>query len=555
TAGALRRRCTPGGGVPMSRVVVIGAGVAGLATAALLGRDGHEVTVLERRDVTGGRAGSWEQDGFTFDTGPSWYLMPEVFEHFFALLGTSVEDHLELTDLDPAYRVFGEDYEDPLEIRTGREDAIALFESVEPGAGAQLATYLDSGRDAYDMAVRSFLYTTFSRVPLSTLLGVLPRTGRLARLLLESLHHRIARTVTDTRLQQVLGYPAVFLGATPRTAPSMYHLMSAMDLEDGVKYPQGGFSRLVAAIEEQTRLAGAQIRTGVEVTRIRTARTSVLPGRRGTRTTGVELRRADGGIEQIDADVVVSAADLHHTETRLLDAADRTYDEGYWRRRTSGPGAVLALLGVEGALPELTHHNLLFTADWDRNFAEVFGERPRVPDPASAYVCMPSASDPTVAPDGMENLFVLIPVSPDAEDGTSVGRGGIDGGGDAAVEAAVDAAIAMIAAEASIPDLADRIRVRRTIGPADFAADYHSWRGNALGPGHTLRQSAFLRGTNRSRKVAGLLYAGGTTVPGVGLPMCLISAENVLKRLRGDVSDGPLPTDTLTRDAGSGTGR
>lgn len=530
----------------MSRVVVIGGGAAGLATAALLARDGHRVTLLEKNDRLGGRAGQWERDGFVFDTGPSWYLMPECFEHFFRLMGTSVQERLDLVDLDPAYRVFGEEYDGALTVRSSRAESTALFESVEPGAGAALARYLDSARETYDMAVSSFLYTTFTRVPLRTAVRLLPRAPTLARLLLESLHSLAARTVRDTRLRQILGYPAVFLAATPRTAPSMYHLMSSMDLEDGVRYPMGGFGSLMRALEDVAREAGAELRTGADVVAIRTAPAGPWPRR--ARATGVTVRTQgpDGErLERIDADVVVSCADLHHTETQLLPAEARTRPESRWRRSTSGPGAVLALLGVEGRLPELVHHNLFFTADWDRNFAEVFGYAPRVPDPASVYACMPSATDPSVAPAGSENLFLLIPVSPDAEDGRSVGAGGEDGRGDPQVERAVDAAIAMIADRAGIADLADRVRVRRTIGPRDFARDYRAWRGGALGPGHTLAQSAFLRGSNASRKVAGLLYAGATTVPGVGLPMCLISAENVLKRLRGDTTDGPMPEDAL----------
>lgn len=542
----------------MARVVVIGAGIAGLATAALLARDGHRVTVLEAREEIGGRAGRIETDGFVFDTGPSWYLMPECFEHFFALLGERIEDHLELVDLDPAYRVYGEGNAEPLDVRSDREQAVALFEQVETGAGARLERYLDSARLTYELATRSFLYTTFSSLPVATVLRSLPRLPMLARLLLESLHSKVARTVSDTRLQQILGYPAVFLAATPRTAPSLYHLMSAMDLEDGVKYPQGGFHRIIEVIAGLARAEGVEIRTGTEVTAIRTAApggilsrlTGLLPGRGSARATGVTVRTATG-TEQIDADIVVSAADLHHTETRLLPAEHRTYPQRYWDGRTSGPGAVLALLGVKGKLPQLKHHTLLFTEDWDRNFAQIAGQSPVVPDPASLYVCRNSATDPTSAPDAHENLFVLIPVSPDAPDGTSLGRGGADGTGAPAVEQAVDQAIAQISAWAGVPDLAERITVRRSVGPGDFAADLHSWRGNALGPAHTLRQSAFLRGSNRSRRLPNLLYAGGTTVPGVGLPMCLISAENVLKRLRGDRSDGPLPPSALPR-RGSG---
>ncbi|MFC0359626.1 phytoene desaturase family protein [Kytococcus schroeteri] len=549
------------------RAVVIGAGAAGLATAGLLARDGYEVTVLERRAVTGGRAGSWEATTpagtWRFDTGPSWYLMPEVFEHFFALMGTSVADRVPLVDLDPAYRVFGQGHAAALEVRTGRAEAEALFEAVEPGAGAALGRYLDSARSSYELALAHFLYTTFRRVPLATVRAVLPRLGVLARLLGESLHRRVARTVHDTRLRQVLGYPAVFLAATPRTAPSLYHLMSHMDLADGVRYPMGGFAALVRAVEDVAVEAGARIRTGCEVVEVTTdeagagrSRRGPLP-RTGSRARATGVRLASG--EVVPADVVVSCADLHHTETALLPPHLRTVDHAAWARRTSGPGAVLALLGVRGRLPQLAHHNLFFTADWDANFAAMFGPDaqtcPAVPRPASAYVCMPSATDPSVAPAGHENLFVLVPVSPDAADGTSVGRGAIGpdgarGPGDEAVEQAVDDAIAQVAEWAGIDDLAQRVVVRRTIGPGDFADEYNAWRGNALGPAHTLWQSAFLRGPVTSRHVDGLLYAGATTAPGVGLPMCLISAQNVVKALRGDHSAGPMDPATWVGASG-----
>lgn len=551
------------------RVVIIGGGIAGLATAALLATEGHRVTVLERGQEVGGRAGTWREGGFTFDTGPSWWLMHECFEHFFALLGTRLEDHLDLVDLDPAYRVFGEEYARPLDLFGDRERSAAAFEAEERGAGDALRRHLDSAGAAYRMATAHFLYTTFSKVPARTLRELAPRSPALARLLGESLHDLAARTVRDARLRQVLGYPAVFLGATPRTAPSLYHLMSAMDLEDGVRYPRGGFTRFVEVLRALAEDAGAEIRTGAEVTGIRTTPSGRGVGARRARVTGIEVRAADEALaddeartegetstagetraagastETIDADVVVSAADLHHTETALLPRELQTYPESAWKRRTSGPGAVLAMLGVRGRVPELLHHSLFFTDDWDRNFAQITPVdargATRAPDPASIYVCAPSRTDPTVAPEDRENLFVLIPVAPETADGRGIGRGGMDGAGDAEVEQAVDRAIAQIAERAHVPDLADRIELRRTVGPGDFTDAFHSWRGNALGPAHTLRQSAFLRGSNRSRRVEGLLYAGGTTVPGVGVPMCLISAENVLKRLRGDTSSTPLP--------------
>ena len=520
------------------RVVIVGGGIAGLATAALLARDGRRVTLLEQNDALGGRAGLWEADGFRFDTGPSWYLMPEVFDHFFRLLGTSAAEQLDLVTLDPGYRLFAESGEAPLDIRADGRGNRALFESVEAGAAAALDRYLASAAETYRLAVDRFLYATFATPGPLLDPAVLRRAGRLARLLLEPLDRYAAGFVRDTRLRQLLGYPAVFLGTSPGRAPSMYHLMSHLDLDDGVRYPLGGFTELIRRIAALAEAAGADLVTGARVTAIRTE-----PGARRARVTGVEYVDAAGNPRVAAADVVVSAADLHHTETELLPPELRTHPERSWERRDPGPGAVLAMLGVRGALPELAHHNLFFTTDWEAGFARIYGARRGwgrgtvIPDPASLYVCKPSATDPGVAPEGSENLFVLVPVAADV----SIGRGGVDRAGDRLVEKTVDAAIAQVGAWAGIPDLADRIVVRRTVGPDDFAQDYNAWMGGALGLAHTLRQSAFFRPGNASKRVDGLLYAGSSTIPGIGLPMCLISAELVLKRLRGDDTAAPLP--------------
>ncbi len=502
----------------MSRVIVIGGGIAGLASAALLAREGHEVTLLEGRNELGGRAGLWEHDGFRFDTGPSWYLMPEVFDHFYKLMGTSSQEQLKLITLDPGYRVYFEGQEQPLDISADVEDNITLFESVEPGSGARLRAYLASAKNTYELAKQRFLYTTFADLTKLAARDVLSKAGRFVKLLTQPLSGLAARTVKDHRLRQILGYPAVFLGSSPYTTPSMYHLMSYLDLEDGVLYPMGGFTAVIESIASVARDAGVRIETGVEVTRI-----LVENGR----AVGVQA-----GDARYDADLVVSAADLHHTETQLLGDGERAYPAEYWESRVPGPSALLLYLGVRGELPQFEHHTLLFTREWRRGFDAIFGPNPSVPEPASLYVCKPSGVDPDVAPDGFENLFVLVPIPAQPD---------LGGEGDAAFEELGDRVIQQIADWTGVADLADRIVVRRTVGPRDFEQQLHAWRGTALGPAHTLRQSAFFRAGNVSRRVKGLYYAGGSTIPGIGLPMCLISAEVLVKRLRGDTSTEPLP--------------
>lgn len=509
----------------MSRVVIVGGGIGGLASAALLAREGHDVVLLERNAEVGGRAGSWERDGFRFDTGPSWYLMPEVFDHFYKLLGTTAAAQLELVQLDPGYRVYAEGETEPLDVSAHVADTLDAFERIEPGSAKRMIRYLERAHEIYELAKERFLYSTFAKLGPVFRGEVLRQGGRLGRLLLEPLDRLVNRTVRDARLRQVLGYPAVFLGSAPALAPSMYSLMSHLDLVDGVYYPLGGFTRVIRSIADLAEQAGAEVRVNAEVRRI-----VVTNGR----ASGVEL--ADGTV--LEADLVVSAADLHHTENVLLDdPALRSYPESYWDKAVAGPSALLVFLGVQGELPQLEHHTLFFASAWAENFEAIFGRDPRIPDTPSFYVCKPSGIDPSVAPEGTENVFVLVPLPADP----GLGKGGVDGAGDERMEALADSVVATMAEWAGIPDLATRVVLRRTIGPADFAADLNAWKGTALGPAHVLRQSAFFRPGNVSTKVRDLYYVGSSTIPGIGLPMCLISAEVLVKRLRGDTSAGPLP--------------
>jgi 1-hydroxy-2-isopentenylcarotenoid 3,4-desaturase len=500
---------------PTKTVAIIGGGIGGLASAALLARAGYSVTLIEAHATLGGRAGNWEKDGFRFDTGPSWYLMPEVFDHFYRLLGTTAEEQLELVTLDPGYRVYFEGQGEPLDLLASVDENLGLFERVQRKSGRRLERYLDSAALTYEFARRHLLYTTFAK-PLSFLNRDLLRwLPRLTVLMVRPLSSRVSWTVRDDRLRKVLSHPAMFLGASPFTTPSLYHLMSHLDLAEGVQYPIGGIARVIESVADLAVAEGVTIIRSARAIKIRV---------RDRAATGVDYVDDHKRSHTLNADIVVSAADLHHTETELLEPSEQTYPQAYWDKATPGPSAVLLYLGVRGDLPELEHHTLLFPRDWHSEFDAL-------------YACKPSGVDSAVAPDGHENLFVLVPVAADV----SLGKGGVNGKGDRAVEAVADAAIEQLADWAGIPDLASRITVRRTVGPADFAKELNSWRGSALGPAHVLKQSAMFRARNASRKVKGLYFAGGSTIPGVGLPMCLISAEVLLKRITGDGSTTPLP--------------
>lgn len=484
--------------------IVIGAGVAGLATAGLLAREGYEVTVVEKNDKFGGRAGNLNADGFRWDTGPSWYLMPDAFERFFQLMGTSTHEALELEPLtNPAYRVFPENHQ-RLDIPAGRDNVIELFESIEPGAGEKLKVYLDSAEFAYQTALNHFLYTTFSSPAVFLNREVLANLALFISLLTTSLERFVAKRFKDTRLRQILSYPAVFLSTRPEKTPALYHLMSHTDLTQGVSYPLGGFYAVMKTLYELALDHGVNFLFSSPVTAITTT---------DGRATGVTVAAG-----HLSADVVVSCADLHHTETQLLPKSLRTYSDDWFSRRSPGLGTVLLMLGVRGSLPQLAHHNLFFSENWTVDFDAVFNSSGWS---RSLYVSKPSATDSEVAPIGHENLFVLIPVTADP----SFNR----------TEEVAEKALELISEQAEIPDLTSRIVSRHYLEPADFARDYHAWSGGSIGPGHSLKQSAFLRGSNKSKKVSGLYYAGATTVPGVGVPLCLISAENVLTRLRMDL--------------------
>jgi phytoene desaturase len=493
-------------------VAVIGAGFGGLSTACYLADAGADVTVVEKNEQVGGRASALERDGFTFDMGPSWYLMPDVFERFFADFDRTPTDYYELEQLDPHYRIFfkenagrrpgrdppGLDVNadgDVIDVTPDREQVKRVFDAYEPGAGEQLDEYLAQARENYEVGMEHFVYEDRPRVRD----WLDPDLAQYARglTLLGSMQDHVENYFDHPKLQQVMQYTLVFLGGAPNTTPALYNLMSHVDFNLGVYYPDGGMSGVAQGMAELAEELGAEFRTEHPVTRIH--------GYRG----GFEVQT--DGETNVSADEVVSDADYAHTEQELLPPAKRQYDADYWESRTYAPSAFLLYLGVEGDVDPLAHHTLVLPSDWTTHFDQIF-ENPAWPEDPAYYLCVASETDDSVAPEDHSNLFALVPVAPGLDDTPEVR------------EEYRDLVLDDIAENTGV-DLRDRIVVEERFSVSEFAERYNSYRGTALGLAHTLRQTSLFRPPHRSNALDGLYFTGAYTTPGIGVPMCLISGE------------------------------
>jgi len=497
--------------------IIIGSGMGGLGSAALLAKAGYDVTVLEKNEMPGGRASVFEADGFRFDMGPSWYLMPDVFEHFFELLGEDVREHLDLVKLAPSYRIFYKDTFRKVDIYSDLKKDLPTVEQIEPGAGRALKRYLAQSEYQYTIAKDRFMYKNYDSIR-DFFTREMAMEGRKLSVM-SNMNKYVAKYFQTDAMQKIMQYPLVFLGSSPYNTPAIYNIMSHIDFNMGVYYPQGGIYKIVEALVNIAQKHGVEIRCNTPVEGI-----IVEDGM----AVGVDL--ADGG--ELRADIVISNADVHHTEQVLLDEEYRTKSERYWKTRTLAPSALIMYLGVKGEIPSLVHHNLLFSKDWKKNFAEIF-DHPKWPTDPSLYICNPSKTDPDVAPKGHENLFVLVPIAPGLK---------YD---DDQLESYGDKILQTIEKEMRIPDLRQNIVYKKFFSVKDFAERYNSYQGTALGLAHTLRQTAIFRPNNTSKKVRNLYYVGANTNPGIGMPVCLISAELMYKRLVGDRTAGPLDPDQL----------
>jgi len=492
--------------------VIIGGGIGGLATAALLAKKGYNVTVIEKNDKLGGKANYFEAEGFRFDMGPSWYLMPDVFQHFFELMGEDIDKYLELHRLDPSYRIAFRESGKIVDMTSNVDKDAETFEALEPGSGAALRDYLDKSKYQYDKAIAYFMYKNYDNI-FDFLNKETMIEGRKLHVF-EKMHNYVARYFKTDMTQKIMEYQLVFLGSSPYNTPALYNIMSNIDFNMGVFYPKGGIYSIITALEAVGKKYGVNYRVNSPVASIQTE---------SGQATGVNLENG----EFVPADMVISNADIHHTETKLLKPADRTYDQKYWDKRSLAPSAFIMYLGLKNKVPGLVHHNLAFSTDWKENFRQIF-DAPQLPTDPSYYICAPSVTDSTVAPEGHENLFVLVPMAP---------KLALD---DEQIETYSNQILDQISQDFSIPDLQDQIVYKRTYTGKNFEADYNAFGGSALGLAHTIKQTAIFRPNNVSKKLNNLYYVGANTNPGIGMPICLISAELAYKRIVGDKSPGPL---------------
>lgn len=476
----------------MKKIIVIGAGFAGLATATSLADKGFEVTILEKNATLGGRARLFEVDGFRFDMGPSWYWMPDVFENYFAKFNKKPSDYYHLIRLDPSYAVIF-DSNTKVDIPAGIEKLKALFESIEIGSGARLEAFLHQAAYKYDVGMNKFVWKPSRSLSEFVSLKLLYDLGRMD--VLQSFATHIRKFFTDPKLLQLMEFPILFLGATPENTPAMYSLMNYAEIALGTWYPMGGMHEIVKGMVSLAQEKGVNILCNQNVEKIE--------------ITGSKAKKVITQHTSFEADVVVAAADYHHVDTQLLGEY-RNYSDQYWDKRTLAPSSLLYYLGVNKRIPKLLHHNLFFDEDFKQHAHEIYTQ-PQWPSKPLFYVSAPSKTDPTVAPAGHENVFILIPVAPDLKDDNEATR-----------EYYFD--LVMNRLEAYVgEEIRPHIVYKRTFAHSDFRADYNAFKGNAYGLANTLLQTAFLKPKLKNKKVSNLFYTGQLTVPGPGVPPSLIS--------------------------------
>ncbi len=484
----------------MKKAVIIGSGFSGMSAASFLAKDGWRVTVLEKHARPGGRARVFSESGFTFDMGPSWYWMPDVFERYFNCFGKNVSDYYRLKRLDPSYRVYWPDGGTDIPADSG--ELHALFEKEEKDGGKKLEAYLKEAAFKYDVGIHKLVFkpgrslTEF--IDMDLLKGVLKLD------VFTSMKKHVRKYFSNPKLIQLLEFPVLFLGAMPENIPALYSLMNYADIKLGTWYPEGGMYKIAEAMFDVAKESGVDFYFNHNVTGI-----NIEDGK--VKDVTVEFNSEQ---KIFDADVVVGSADYHFVETKLLPPQYRSYSEAYWNKRVMAPSCLLYYVGLNKKLRNITHHTLFFDVDFETHAKQIYAE-PEWPTEPLFYVCAPSVTDATVAPEGCENLFFLIPVAAGLTNDTEELR---------------DRYFEKIRSrfEEHIGEkIADNIVCKKSYAVADFVNDYNAFKGNAYGLANTLMQTAILKPGIKSKRVSNLYYTGQLTVPGPGVPPSLISGEVV----------------------------
>jgi len=481
----------------MNKISIIGSGFSSMSAACYLASYGYEVNVYEKNDQIGGRARIMKKDGFTFDMGPSWYWMPDAFEKFFSDFDKKVSDYYNLLRLSPAYRVYFED-SSFIEIPNSIEAIYDIFEKEEPGSAKQLKAFLKKSQFNYETAIQNLVY----KPGLSPLELITPKTVANVNQFFTSISQDVRKRFKSKKLIAILEFPVLFLGAKAQDTPSFYSFMNYADFVLGTWYPEGGMFKVVEAMESLAIELGVKFHTSSNVKKILTENGKV---------TGLQIDN-----EIVPSDLVVSGADYHHTES-LLSTNERSYSEKYWEKRVFAPSALLYYVGFDRKLDNIRHHMLFFDEDIDPHAENIY-DHPAWPESPLFYGSFPSVSDKSVAPSNHELGFYLIPIAPGLKDTEDL------------KEKYFDIIIDRMEKHTG-QSLRKNIIFKHSYSVSNFKEDYNSYKGNAYGMANTLRQTAFLRPSIKSKKVKNLYFTGQLTVPGPGVPPSLISGKIVADQI------------------------
>ena len=474
-------------------IKIIGSGFSALAAACYLAKDGNKVTIYEKNSTIGGRARQLKKDGFTFDIGPTWYWMPDVFERFFNDFGKKPSDYYELIKLSPAYQVyFG--VNEFVTIADNLPEIITTFESIEKGSGEKLASFMKEAQSNYDIAIKDLVY----RPGVSPLELITVETAMKVNQFFGNISKDIRRRFKNKKLVQILEFPVLFLGAKPSDTPSFYSFMNFADFGLGTWHPKNGMYSVVLAMEQLAKELGVTINVNSNIEKIEV-------------TDGKASALVVNG-ERVLADIILSGADYHHSET-LLDEKHRAYSEKYWEKKTFAPSSLLFYVGFDKKIENVEHHSLFFDVDFDVHAQDIY-DNPKWPKEPLFYASFPSKTDSNSAPEGKEAAIFLIPLAPGLNDTNELREEYFE-------------KIMTRLEKLTEQSLKNNVIFKESFCVNDFVKDYNSYKGNAYGMANTLLQTAFLRPKLKSKKVKSLYFTGQLTVPGPGVPPALISGKLV----------------------------